>query len=122
MKKLISVGALLGSFTTIFCCFLPALFAALGFGAVFAGFVGAFPEVIWLSENKTMVFLIAGGLLVAAMVLQLRANANACPLDPTLAEGCTTAKNWSKRILVSAISLYIIGFSFAFILPRLLNP
>ena len=106
MKKLLSIGALLGSVTTIFCCFLPALFAVLGFGAVFAGFVGAFPQVVWLSENKLVVFLSAGVLLAIAAFYQLRAGNTACPIDPELAQGCSTAKSWSKRILIAALGLY----------------
>ncbi len=121
MKKLLSIGALLGSLTTIFCCFLPALFAVLGFGAVFAGFVGAFPQVVWLSEHKLVVFLTAGVLLVIAGVFQLRAKNTACPIDPKLAEGCSTAKSWSKRIFVASMVMYTLGFSFAFILPKLLS-
>lgn len=120
MKKLLSVGALLGSVTTIFCCFLPALFAVLGFGAVFAGFVGAFPQMIWLSEHKLLVFLGAGVMLAIAGFFQLRAKRTACPIDPKLAEGCSTAKSWSKWIYSAAIALYVLGFTFAFILPRAL--
>ena len=120
MKKLLSVGALLGSIATIFCCFLPVLFATLGFGAVFAGLIGVFPQVIWLSENKVSVFAVAGILLVIATVIQYRAKSIACPIDPKLAESCSTAKNWSKGILVAAIVLYALGFSFAFVLPKLL--
>ncbi|MBY0371953.1 hypothetical protein K2X33_14805 [bacterium] len=120
MKKLLSIGALLGSLTTIFCCFLPALFAVLGFGAVFAGLVGSFPQMIWLSEHKLLVFLGAGAMLGIAGYFQLRAGRTACPIDPKLAEGCSTAKNWSKRIYFAALALYALGFTFAFILPKIL--
>lgn len=121
MRKLLSVGALLASLTTIFCCFLPVLFATLGLGAVFAGLVGAFPQMIWLSEHKPLVFTIAGAILAIAVFLQTRAKKKACPIDPKLAEGCSTAKSWSKWILVSAVLLYLIGFSFAFVLPKILG-
>lgn len=120
MKKLMSVGALMGSVTTIVCCFLPALFAVLGFGAVFAGFVSAFPQMIWLSENKLLVFLAAGILLAVATYFQFRAQATACPMDPKLAEGCSTAKGWSRGIFIAAGILYVLGFFFAFVLPRIL--
>lgn len=121
MRKLLSIGALLGSLTTIFCCFLPALFAVLGFGAVFAGFVGMFPQVVWLSENKLAVFSIAGVLLITAAIFQWRSQNTACPIDLKLAEGCSTAKSWSKRIFAAAVVLYVLGFSFAFILPKILG-
>lgn len=120
MRKLLSVGALLASLTTIFCCFLPVLFAVLGFGAVFAGFVGTFPQIVWLSENKPLVFLTAGVILAVAVFLQVRSRNTACPIDPKLAEGCSTAKSWSKWILAAAVSFYVIGFCFAFVLPKIL--
>ena len=121
MKKFLSIGALLGSLTTIFCCFLPALFAVLGFGAVFAGFVGAFPQFIWLSEHKLIVFLGAGIMLAIAGIFQLRASRTACPIDPRLAESCSNAKSWSKWVFAAAVALYVIGISFAFVLPQIIT-
>jgi len=119
MKKLVSVAALLGSVTTIFCCFLPALFVALGAGAAFASLLGTFPQLVWLSEHKALVFSGGALLLVAAGVLQWRARYTPCPIDHKLAEGCGTAKSWSKRTFVMAVSIYCVGFFFAFILPKL---
>ena len=117
MRKLISVFALLGSVSTIFCCFLPALFVALGAGAAFASLVGAFPQLVWLSEHKAAVFGVAGLLLLVAGVAQLKARTAACPIDPRLAEGCATAKGWSKVAFLVAVGLYTLGFAFAFVLP-----
>lgn len=121
MKKLLSVAALLGSVTTLFCCFLPALFVTLGAGAAFAGFIGAFPQITWLSEHKGWVFLAGAVLILAAGIIQWRNRNAACPIDPKLAEGCTTAKSWSRRIFLIAVGFYLVGFTFAFVLPRLLN-
>lgn len=119
MKKLVSVAALLGSMTTIVCCFLPAVFVTLGFGAAFASLIGAFPQLVWLSEHKGWVF--GGGAIVifVAGVIQWRTRYAACPLDPKLAEGCMTAKSWSKRVLFLALTFYALGFLFAFVLPLL---
>jgi hypothetical protein len=119
VKKLVSVAALLGSTATIACCFLPALFVALGAGAAFASLVGAFPGLVWLSEHKAWVFGAAGALLILAVVFQRRASTTACPIDPKLAESCRTAKSWSRPVLFAALFLYLLGFAFAFVLPRL---
>jgi hypothetical protein len=119
MKKLMSVAALLGSLTTILCCFLPALFVALGAGAAFAGLIGAFPQLTLLSEHKGWVFLVGGLLISTAAFFQWRSRYTACPIDSKLAEGCTTARSWSKRVFVISVLFYALGFFFAFILPKL---
>ncbi len=121
MKKLLSVAALLSSFTTIFCCFLPALFVTFGAGASFAGLMGAFPQLTLLSEHKGLVFLIAGVFIAVSAFLQFRSRNQACPIDPRLAEGCKTARSWSKYIFAAALFLYALGFFFAFILPQLVG-
>ena len=119
MKKFLPVAALLGSVTTIFCCFLPALFVALGAGAAFASLLGAFPQLVWLSEHKALIFGTGALLIAVASVFRWRARYTACPIDPKLAEGCGTAKNWSKRTFFVAVSIYSLGFFFAFVLPRI---
>jgi len=119
MKKLISVAALLGSFSTIICCFLPALFVTLGAGATFAGIIGTFPQLIWFSEHKGIVFLMGAVLLLSAGLMQWRAKNTACPIDPRLAEGCKTARSWSKHVLFAAVAVYTLGFFFAFISPMI---
>jgi copper chaperone CopZ len=112
------IAARLGSVTTIFCCFLPALFVALGAGAAFASLLGAFPQLVWLSEHKLFVFGFGGLLILIAGVFQWRSRYTACPIDPKLAEGCGAARNWSRRAFLVAVSLYSLGFFFAFVLPR----
>ena len=119
MRKWTSVFALLGSSATIFCCFLPAVFVAVGAGAAFATVLGAFPQLVWLSENKALVFGAAALGLVLAMIVERRSRNAACPIDPALAAGCRTAKRGSNVLLVVATAMYGIGFFFAFVLPRL---
>lgn len=121
MKKLLSLAALLGSTTTIVCCFLPALFVTLGFGATFATLLGFFPQLTWISEHKGLFFAGAGALILIAGVLQWRSRQTECPIDPTLAEGCGTARSWSKPMLILSVSLYSLGFIFAFLIPVMLT-
>lgn len=117
MRRLASVAALLGSLTTIVCCFLPALFVTLGAGAAFAGLIGTFPQLIWLSEYKGLVFGSGGALILVAGFFQWRSKSVACPVDPKLAEGCRTARNWSKVVWLVAVCIYGVGFFSAFVLP-----
>ena len=119
MKKFVSFFALAGSLGTLVCCFLPAVFVTLGLGASFAGLVGNFPQLIWLSEHKVLVFGSAAFLILLAGYLNRRSRNTACPLDPKLAEACRGGRNWSKWAIVSAALIFSCGFLFAFVLPWL---
>lgn len=115
----VSFFALFTSAGTLICCALPALFVSLGLGAAFAGLVSNVPQIVWFSENKAIVFSVAGILIAVSAVLQYRARNAPCPVDPELARACTTSRVWSKRILVFSGLAYLTGFFFAFIAPRI---
>lgn len=117
MKKALAFMSLFTSVSTLFCCALPALFVVLGFGAAFAGIVGTFPGLLWLSENKHLVFSIGAVLLILSGLFQWRAQVSACPVDANLATSCTTTKDWSKTLYITSVVLYLIGAFFAFIAP-----
>jgi hypothetical protein len=119
VKKLMSTVALFGSLSTLLCCALPALFVALGMGAVFAGIVSNVPQLIWISQHKVGLFVAAGVLLAIAGYLQWRARAMSCPIDPGQAEACRTARGWSYYIYIGSLVLYGIGAFFAFLAPLL---
>ena len=116
MKRLVSFLSLFTSVGTLVCCALPALFVALGFGAAFAGLIGTFPQLVWLSENKNSIFGAGAVLLIAGGVLQWRARAQACPIGPNRGEACETTRDWSKRVYGLAIASYLVGGSFAYLL------
>ncbi|HUP56173.1 MAG TPA: hypothetical protein VM598_01885 [Bdellovibrionota bacterium] len=115
MKRLVSFLSLFTSVGTLLCCALPALFVALGLGAAFAGLVGTFPQLIWVSENKGLVFGTGAVLLFLGGYLQWRARAAACPIDPAQAEACRTARDWSVWVYSVSVALYLVGAGFAFI-------
>lgn len=107
--------ALFGSFSTLFCCALPALFVTLGAGAVLAGIVSNVPQLIWLSENKVGLFIFAGTMLfISGLSRYLTKNAP-CPIDPIKKISCTKLRKISFGIFVFSLTLYAIGFYFAFI-------
>lgn len=111
------------STSTLLCCALPALLVALGAGAALSSLIGAFPQIVWLSENKTMLFIVASAILLAAGVVQWRArraSASTCPRDRDLAQACATAKDASHVVFLVSLSIYAIGAFFAFIAPLLM--
>jgi copper chaperone CopZ len=55
-----SWAALLASSGTLVCCALPALFVAVGAGAALSSLVSTVPQLVWLSENKEPLFVVAG--------------------------------------------------------------
>lgn len=114
----LAMGALLASSATLVCCVLPALLVALGAGAALAGLVTAVPQLVWLSEHKGLVFGVAGTLLFASGVT-LWVNRHApCPADPKLANACKRLRRLSRVIYGLAIASYLLGSTFAFLLPR----
>lgn len=117
MRRTVAFLSLFTSVGTLVCCALPALFVVLGFGAAFAGLVGNFPGLIWLSENKLWLFGIGGALLLAGGALQFRARYEACPVDPMSGDACSTTRDWSKIAYFVSVAMYLTGALFAFGLP-----
>ena len=111
--------ALLTSSATLVCCVLPAIMVALGSGAALAGLVGAFPQLVWLSEHKVLVFGTATTTLSAAGVLLWRARSQPCPADPRAARACVRLRRTSAALYAAALLAFAIGAAFAFGLPLL---
>ena len=104
---------------TIFCCALPALLVSLGMGAAFAGLVSTFPQIVWLSENKLLVFFLSGS-MISLSAFNTYANRNApCPIDPEKALACKTSRKWAIRLLIFSGLMWLTGFFFAFLAPIL---
>lgn len=117
MKKLSATLSLFTSAGTLVCCALPALLVTLGLGASFASLITQFPQLVWLSENKGMVFGVAGAMLALAGTLQYRSRAQACPPDPRLAEACATTRSGSIWIYWISVAIFALGVFFAYVLP-----
>lgn len=105
--------------STLICCALPALLVSIGLGATMVGLVSNFPALIWLSENKLLVFGGSFIMLAISSYLQYRARFLPCPIDPDEARACAMARVWSKRITIFSIVVWAIGASFA-LLPLIL--
>lgn len=120
MKGWSSFLGLLGSVGTLVCCVIPTIFVVLGFGAAFAGVIGTFPQITWLSEHKGLVFGVAGVLIALAGYTQWRARSLACPTDPELAKACQSARGWSRWVFWISVGFYFLGGFVAFVLPKIL--
>ncbi len=118
LKRLLPFTSLFFSLSTLVCCALPALFVALGAGATFVSILGVCPQLIWLSENKGIVFSVAATLLTLN-ILQRRLAPRECPTDPQLALQCTRARRMSGFISGLSLLCLLVGAFFAFVAPYL---
>jgi hypothetical protein len=111
--------ALLASSATLVCCVLPAMLVSLGAGAVVVSLVTAFPQLVWLSEHKGIVFGTAAALLAASGWLLWNARRLPCPADPQAARICARLRSVSHWLYGIAAAAFALGAVFAFVLPAL---
>jgi hypothetical protein len=114
-----SLLSLFASTSTLVCCALPALLVSLGAGAALASLVAVFPQIVWISEHKEMIFLISSVLMVLGGFLQWRNRFAPCPVDPDLRKACLSTRRTSLRIYFVSLVLLLVGGWFAFIQPLL---
>ena len=116
---IIPLISLFTSLGTLLCCALPALMVSIGAGAVLAGLISNFPELIFLSKYKIYVFSIAGVLiLITSYTIWNNKNAP-CPIDPVAAKMCTKLRVISKYIYIFSLIIFLTGLFFAFLAPRI---
>jgi hypothetical protein len=115
----VAFGTLLASTATLLCCALPAVLVSLGAGAVLVGMLSAFPQLVWLSEHKLVVFAVAGALLALSGVMIWRARWLPCPVDPIAARSCKRLRVISNVLFGFSLAAWIAGASFAFLFPWL---
>ena len=126
MKPISSKNLLLPSLSlftslgTLFCCALPALFVALGAGAALAGLLSNAPYLIALSKYKALLFLISGSLMIISGYLIWRSRNAPCPADPLKARACKRLRIASLAIYFFSVTIYAIGFFFAFIITKII--
>lgn len=110
-----SAAALLASSATLICCVLPAVMVSLGAGAVLVGLVSAVPQLIWLSEHKTLVFGVAGIMLFASGFMLARAARLPCPTEPAAALACARLRKISSALFWIAAIAYVVGGGFVLV-------
>jgi hypothetical protein len=104
---------------TLVCCALPALLVMLGAGAALVGLVSVFPQIVWLSEHKTLVFGAAAAAMTIAGWTQWRNRSAPCPTDPALRDACLRTRRWSARVYALSLLFLALGAWFAFVQPLL---
>lgn len=114
-----SLVTLFASSSTLVCCAIPALLVSLGAGAALASLVAVFPQIVWVSENKELVFLISTVLMVIGGIVQWRNRFAPCPIDPKLRQACLRTRKVSLTIYLISLVLLMTGGWFAFIQPLL---
>lgn len=114
-----SFVTLFASSSTLVCCAMPALLVSLGAGAALASLVAVFPQIVWISENKEIIFLISTLLMVIGGIVQWRNRYAPCPIDPKLRQACLQTRKVSLAIYLISLVLLMIGGWFAFIQPLL---
>ncbi len=114
-----SLASLFASSSTLVCCAIPALLVALGAGAALSSLVSIFPQVVWLSEHKEVLFGFAGLMMIGSGVLQWRNRSAPCPIDPALRDACLKTRKTASKLYAASVVLYFIGGWFAFIQPWL---
>lgn len=86
----------------------------LGAGSAFASLLSAYPQLIWFSKNKLIVFGVAGLLLTISALVK---NKTTCSIENS---SCNEVKSASKYIFIFSVLMYLTGGFFAFIAPMLL--
>ncbi len=112
-----NILSLFTSGSTLICCALPATLVAIGSAATLTSLVSNFPQLIWISEHKGLVFGLAGAMLAIAGYLQWRARNAPCPADAHLAEVCAKTRKNALRIYWLSVAIFGVGAFFAFIAP-----
>lgn len=119
LQKSVSYLGLFTSLGTLVCCAIPSTLVLLGLGASLSGFLGEFPQLIWLSENKGLVFTVSFTMLFLSFASQKYAENLSCPIDKKA--DCESTRKWSKPLLYVTLVINIVGAFYAFLLPQLLN-
>ncbi|PCJ51173.1 MAG: hypothetical protein COA74_01365 [Gammaproteobacteria bacterium] len=99
---------------TLVCCAIPIALVTLGMGATVASMVSNFPFLVTLSEHKSLVFGISGGLLLLSAWMMYRPG-RSCPVDPELGIFCNKTQLWNRRLVWFSVVLWCIGFFAAFL-------
>ena len=112
-----NILSLFSSGSTLICCALPATMVAIGSAATLTALVGNFPQLIWVSEHKELVFGLAASMLAIAGYLQWQARNAPCPADVSLAAVCTKTRKNALMIYYCSVAIFAVGVFFAFVAP-----
>jgi hypothetical protein len=118
-NAMVAFGTLVATTGTLVCCVLPAVLVSIGAGAVLVGLVSAIPQLVWLSENKGVVFGLAAALLAISGAMIWRARRLPCPTDPSAARSCMRLRRLNAVVYGISLACFGIGAIAAYVLPLL---
>ena len=113
------MGSLVASAGTLLCCVLPAVMVSIGAGATLMALVSSYPQLVWLSEHKGWVFLLAAALLLVGGILIWRARYLPCPLTRLPRASAPGFDASMPRSTSSRLLSFGSGALFAYLLPVL---
>ena len=108
------------STTTLLCCALPILLVTVGLGAVSAAMFANVPFLTFLAMHKLWLFIFSFFMLAISFWSVYRPG-RTCPPDPELAAQCAKADIWNKRVLIVSSTMWVVGFTAAYLSVPLLN-
>ncbi len=114
-EKSITIFTLFTTTGTLLCCALPIILVTLGLGSTVVAMTSAFPFLIIVTQNKIWIFAFSGIMMAISGWFMFRPG-RACPTDKALADACTTAHKWNKRIYWSSVAIWSVGFFAAYML------
>ena len=114
-KLVLPTLSLFTSVSTLLCCALPALLVTIGAGATLASIVSVSPWLVALSKYKVYTFGFSAFMLIVAGIMRHKSKDSFCPVDPTQAKACRNLKIISGVIYWGSVTIFLIGFFFAFI-------
>ena len=120
-EKILVNLSLMVSFSTLFCCALPALLVSLGLGATMLTLTQLVPQLIWLGENKNSLFAISFMLVFLSHVLVIKQKNAPCPVDPNLRQACITGRKWSMRFVIVSWIVWMVGAFFSYLAVYLIQ-
>ena len=118
LKRVITFISLFSSLGTLLCCALPVTLVTLGMGATFASLTANFPQVIWLTQYKELLFIATGVFLIVSYLMLKRAQKLDCPIDIDQRDVCQESKAAINNIFWLSVVIYMIGFLFSYIIPK----
>ena len=115
-KFFINYLTLFTSMSTLLCCALPSFLIFIGSGSVVISLFSNFPSLLWLAEQKVLLFSFSAIVLLISYYLNF-IKYKKCPIDEK--QECQKVKATSKVIFYISIILYAIGFFMSFIASKI---
>ena len=114
--NLISLLSVASTSGTLICCVIPAILVTLGLGSVLVSILGSFPFLITISQNKNIVFAVAGSILTLnGFILWKQKKDLATNCDGI----CSIKRKFSAPLFIISVALFVVASCITFLIPAL---